>query len=67
MKEYLVKSSSKVMGPFSEEELVELLIHNQISLLDEIKKPYSRWIYLREDKHFREVIEKVRNQIDQTK
>ncbi|MFN7906007.1 MAG: tetratricopeptide repeat protein [Pseudobdellovibrionaceae bacterium] len=67
MKEYLVKSSSKVMGPFSEEELVELLIHNQISLLDEIKKPSSRWIYLREDKHFREVIEKVRNQIDQTK
>lgn len=67
MKEYLVKSSSKVIGPFSEEELVELLINNQISLLDEIKKPYSRWIYLREDKHFREVIERVRKQIDQLK
>jgi thioredoxin-like negative regulator of GroEL len=67
MKEYLVKSSSKVIGPFSEEELIDLLIHNQISLLDEIKKPYSRWIYLREDKHFREVIERVRQQIDQLK
>ncbi len=67
MKEYLVKSSSKVIGPYNEDEIIDLLLSNQISLLDEIKKPYGRWIYLREDKHFREVVDRVRSQIDQLK
>lgn len=67
MKEYLVKSSSKVIGPYNEDEIIDLLLSNQISLLDEIKKPYGRWIYLREDKHFRDVVDRVRSQIDQLK
>ena len=67
MKEYLVKSSSKVIGPYSEDEIIDLLLGNHISLLDEIKQPHGRWIYLREDKHFRDVIDRVRSQIDQMK
>lgn len=62
--EYLVKSSSKILGPFTEEQVTKMIIDQQISLIDEIKKPLARWIYIRDEKKFLEVVQKIREEIE---
>lgn len=63
----LVKSSTAILGPYSEEELVNLLMNKYFSLIDEVKWPNSRWIYIRETPAFAAVVEKLRKDIEVSK
>lgn len=63
-KKWLVKSNSKLLGPFTADQVEELLRKKQISLIDEIRDMESRWQYLRENKFFAKVIDQVRKEID---
>ena len=65
-KEYLIKISSKILGPFSEDEISSMIIDQQLSLIDEIKRPLGRWVYIREERKFLDVIQKIRDQIENT-
>ena len=47
-KMWLIRSSSRLIGPYSLEEVVDLLTYNQISFVDEMRRPKSRWNFVRD-------------------
>lgn len=64
VKNWLVKSSTKILGPFTREEVLELLTHRQITIIDEIRQPEGRWNYIRENRHFKEIVKNLRYEDD---
>ncbi|KYG66005.1 hypothetical protein AZI86_02750 [Bdellovibrio bacteriovorus] len=63
-KNWLVKSSTRILGPFTAEELAQQLKTKQISIIDEIRQPHGRWSYIRENHGFMEVIRAIREEQD---
>jgi tetratricopeptide (TPR) repeat protein len=68
-KMWLVRSSTKVIGPYNLEDIVQLLVFNQISFVDEIRRPKSRWNYIREYPYLTETVKAKRELLtpEQTK
>ncbi len=63
-KKWLVKCENKILGPYNFEQIEDLISKKQISLIDEIRDPLTRWLYIRENPEFKRIIEDVRSQID---
>ncbi|WP_413586486.1 tetratricopeptide repeat protein [Bdellovibrio sp. HCB274] len=63
-KVWLIKSSTRVLGPFSVEEVTTLLKTRQISIIDEIRLPVGRWSYIRENQRFMDIIRAIREEQD---
>jgi tetratricopeptide (TPR) repeat protein len=61
---WLVRSATRILGPFNIDEIQNLLLTRQISIIDEIRSTKSRWSYIRENKDFAEIVKKVREQLD---
>lgn len=57
---WLVKSSGRILGPFTAEKIGELLRTREISVLDEISKPLRRWQTIQYHEEFRDVVESMR-------
>lgn len=57
---WLVKSSAKILGPYTTDELVFLLKARKISIIDEIRKPKLRWKFIREYKEFEKLVSNIR-------
>lgn len=51
------------MGPFDQEGIRQLILNKQISVIDEVRTPAARWIYIRENKLFKEAVEMVRAEL----
>jgi Flp pilus assembly protein TadD len=66
-KTWLVKSSGAILGPFALEEVIQLLTSKQISLIDEVRGPNSRWMFIREHKQFSNIVQFLREQQSETK
>jgi tetratricopeptide (TPR) repeat protein len=66
-KNWLVKSSTKILGPFTREEVMVLLTRRQITIIDEIRQPEGRWNYIRENRYFKEVVKSLRYDQDHSK
>ncbi len=66
-KNWLVKSSTKILGPFTREEILILLTRLQITIIDEVRQPEGRWNYIRENRHFKEVVKSLRYEQDHSK
>ncbi len=64
---WLAKSSGVLMGPYSKSQLVDLLSKKEISIIDEIRSPSSRWTFIREREEFRDVIQLLREQLNAQK
>jgi tetratricopeptide (TPR) repeat protein len=62
VKNWLIKSSSKITGPFSALEIAQLLVKKHISIIDEARQPNSRWAYVREHPVFAEVVQSLRHE-----
>lgn len=45
---WLVKSNSKISGPFTFDEIVESIVHGDTHVLDEIQGPFERWRPIRD-------------------
>lgn len=60
-KVWLVKSAGIVLGPYSWFDLVKVITSRQISLIDEIRDPWSRWGFIRENSQMQEIVKKVRD------
>ncbi len=58
-KNWLVKSSTRILGPYSSDELIDLLQKKSITYLDEIRKPTGRWAYVRENKEISALLAQV--------
>jgi hypothetical protein len=59
---WLIKSSGRILGPFSLEEIIQLLTTKHLALIDEIRSPDSRWTFIREHKLLSHVVQFVRDQ-----
>lgn len=55
-KMWLVRSSTRIMGPYSLEDVIQLLVGNQISFVDEVRRPKNRWNYIREYPYLTEMV-----------
>jgi len=64
---WLVKSSTKILGPFTREEVMVLLTRRQITIIDEVRQPEGRWNYIRENRHYKEVVKSLRYEQDHSK
>lgn len=63
-KKWLVKSENKILGPYSFDQIQDLLLKKQISIIDEVRDTETRWLYLRENINFKSVIDDIRSQLD---
>ena len=61
---WLIKSDYKILEPYSYEQVEDLIMKKQISLIDEIRDMDLRWSYVREVADFRPLVEAVREEID---
>jgi len=66
-KNWLVKSSTKILGPFTREEVMVLLTRRQITIIDEVRQPEGRWNYIRDNRYFKEVVKSLRYEQDHSK
>jgi tetratricopeptide (TPR) repeat protein len=57
---WLVKASNRILGPYDLDELKSLILDLQVSMIDEIKTPISRWKFVREHSDFRDIVLQVR-------
>lgn len=64
---WLAKSSGVIMGPYSKSQLIDLLSKKEISIIDEIRSPQSRWGFIREKEEFRDIIQQLRDQLNAQK
>lgn len=63
-KKWIIKSENRILGPYSFDQIIDLLQKKQISIIDEIRDPETRWLYVRENKDFKNVVEEIRKEID---
>lgn len=66
-KNWLVKSSTKILGPFTRDEVMSLLTRRQITIIDEVRQPEGRWNYIRENRHFKEIVKSLRYEQDHSR
>lgn len=64
---WLVKSSTKILGPFTREEVMVLLTRRQITIIDEVRQPEGRWSYIRDNRYFKEVVKSLRYEQDHSR
>src|SRR5688500_7410564 len=63
-KDWLVKASSKILGPFSFEEVHQLLKSQAISFSDEVRRTDQRWMQIIEHKDFIAIVESLKFEHD---
>ncbi len=57
---WLVKASGRVIGPYADKQVGDLVRDHVLVALDEVSRPCGRWVYLRDEPTFAKVIEEVR-------
>lgn len=63
-KNWLIKSSTRILGPFTLSEVTEQLRTKQVSIIDEVRLPEGRWSYIRENKVFMDIVKNIREEQD---
>lgn len=61
---WIVKSENKILGPYSFEQIEDLVRKKQISLIDEVRDSSTRWLYVRENPEFKTIVESIRKELD---
>jgi|GEM_PF-6621855 len=61
---WLVKTENKILGPYSFDQIVDLIRKKQVSLIDEIRDSETRWLYVRENLQFKNIVEEIRLKTD---
>ena len=55
-KNFLIRSAGQILGPYSKEEVVDLIKRGKISIFDEVAEPFTIWWYLQDHQEFKTVI-----------
>lgn len=63
-KKWLVKSENKILGPYNFDQIVDLMRKKQITMIDEVRDPETRWLYIRENAEYKNIVEEIRKEID---
>lgn len=66
-KVWLVKSAGLILGPYTMDELIEALQQRQVTIIDEVRDPRSRWSFIREHAQFAHIVQLLREQQSQAK
>ena len=61
MKFWLIKSSGRIIGPYSTPEVTQLIRDRKVSIIDEIRDPNTRWKYIREHANFLDIVRSLRD------
>lgn len=61
-KKWIVKSSGAILGPFHLEELIQALSEKRITIIDEVRSPDKRWVFIREHPEFQNIVQFLREQ-----
>lgn len=59
-RKWLIKSATKIVGPYTIDELIIELGAKNVSLIDEIRDPQTRWKFIREHPLLEEVVRRLR-------
>ncbi|MFN3454680.1 MAG: hypothetical protein ACK41T_06925, partial [Pseudobdellovibrio sp.] len=62
-RKWMVKSNSKILGPYSLEQVEDLIKKKQLTLIDEIRDMENRWLYVRECEALQSTVEQLRKEI----
>lgn len=57
---WLIKSSGRILGPYSSDKIIELLRSREVSVLDEVSSPLRRWQTIQYHEDFKEVVDTLR-------
>ncbi len=57
---WLVKSGGRILGPFTKQEVTQLLFSREIVVLDEVAESHQRWVYIRDHIAFAKIVEELR-------
>jgi tetratricopeptide (TPR) repeat protein len=56
----IIRSGGRILGPYFEREIIELLRNRQVVVLDEMSRPCGRWMFIRDVPELAKVIEEMR-------
>ncbi len=59
-KNWLIRSSGKLLGPFSQEIIEEQLSTRELVVIDEVSEPSGQWKPIRDKKEFTKIVEVLR-------
>lgn len=59
---WLIKSSGRIMGPYTKDQVTESLRTREFVMMDEASLPGKRWKSIREQQEFSKVLEEIRLQ-----
>ena len=57
---WLVKSGDRILGPYSTDDLSNLIREKEVVVIDEVMAPQSRWGYVRDTLAFAALVEEIR-------
>lgn len=60
---WMIKSENRILGPYSFEQIEDLLRKRQVSLIDEVRDMDNRWTYIRENEDLKDIVEIVREEL----
>lgn len=63
---WMIKSENKVLGPYTYDQIEDLLKKKQISLIDEVRDMDTRWMYVREAESLKAIVEEIREELANT-
>ena len=59
-RKWVIKSDNKILGPYSFDQIEDLLKKKQISIIDEVRDMKNRWLYIRECPELQAIVEEIR-------
>lgn len=59
-RKWMIKSENKILGPYSYDQIEDLLKKKQISLIDEVRDMDTRWMYIRETEALKAIVDEIR-------
>ena len=59
-RKWIIKSDNKILGPYSFDQIEDLLKKKQISIIDEVRDMNNRWLYIRESPELQSIVEEIR-------
>lgn len=65
-RKWMIKSENRILGPYSYDQIEDLLKKRQISLIDEVRDTDTRWMYVRESEPLKMIVDEIREQLANT-
>lgn len=63
-KNWMIKASESIMGPYTLEELAQAVRSKQVGLLDEAKRPQGRWAFVRDLPEMQATVQELANETE---